>query len=277
MSKLIPILCWASLIIGAPVFATPMLDAHSHYTADNAEALSPQQVVAALDAANVSHLVVSGTPWDAVLSLHEHAPDRVVPLLGVYASHLGKAMWMHDADLPARVEARLAEGEWAGIGELHLFARDAGSPVFAALVRLADAHGLMLLIHGDAEVIDRAFEIAPGLRVLWAHLGTVPTPGLVGRTLERHAGRALWVDTSVRDERIAPDGQLLPEWRALFEAHPERFVVAVDTFSTNRWRNYGEVVASIRGWTADLSPELRERMLWRNAEALFAPWLRGRP
>ncbi|MBA4742300.1 MAG: amidohydrolase family protein [Azoarcus sp.] len=263
--------------LSAASAAPPMLDAHSHYTAGNAEAVSPQEVIAALDAADVSHLVVSGTPWDAVLSLHEHAPERVIPLLGVYANHLGKAMWMHDADLPARVEARLAEGEWAGIGELHLFARDADSPVFAALVRMAADNDLMLLIHGDVAVIDRAFEIAPAVRVLWAHLGTVPTPGLVGRTIERHAKRALWVDTSVRDERIAPDGQLLPEWRALFEAHPQRFVVAVDTFSTNRWRNYGEVVASIRGWTADLSPELRERMLRRNAEALFEPWLRGRP
>ena len=252
-----------------------MLDAHSHYTAGNAEAVSPREVIA-LDAAKVSHLVVSGTPWDAVLGLHEQAPDRVIPLLGVYANHLGKAMWMHDTDLPARVEARLAEGAWAGIGELHLFARDADSPVFAALVRMAADNDLMLLIHGDAAVIDRAFEIAPDVRVLWAHLGTVPTPGLVGRTLERHAGRALWVDTSVRDERIAPDGQLLPEWRALFEAHPERFVVAVDTFSTNRWKNYGEVVATIRAWVDTLSPELRERMLWRNAEALFEPWLRGR-
>lgn len=276
MSELIRILCWASLACVWPAFAGPMIDAHSHYTAGDAEAVSPQEVIAALDAANVSHLVVSGTPGESVRSLHEHAPDRVIPLLGVYANHLGKAMWMHDADLPARVEARLAEGEWAGIGELHLFARDAGSPVFAALVRIAADNGLMLLIHGDAAVIDRAFEIAPEVRVLWAHLGTVPTPGLVGRVLERHAARALWVDTSVRDERIAPEGHLLPEWRALFEAHAEHFVVAVDTFSTNRWRNYGKVVASIRGWTADLSPELRERMLRRNAEALLEPWLRGR-
>lgn len=179
--------------------------------------------------------------------------------------------------MPARIAARAAEGGWAGIGELHLFARDADSEVFADLVRIADEHGLMLLIHGDPAVVERAFDIAPGVRVLWAHLGTVPAPGIVARMLERNAGRGLWIDTSVRDEHIAPDGRLLPEWRELFEAHPERFVVAVDTFSTSRWHNYGEVVQDIRQWVGGLTPEVQERLLWRNAEELFAPWFRDQP
>lgn len=254
-----------------------MIDAHSHYTAGDAAALPPEDIVARLDAAEVSRVVVSGTPWQLARELHEHAPQRVIPLLGVYASHVGKAMWMHDQALPARVAARVAQGGWAGIGELHLFARDAASEVFAELVRIAAAHDLMLLIHGDPAVVERAFEIAPTVRVLWAHLGTVPAPGIVARLLERNAAHALWVDTSVRDERIAPDGLLLPEWRELFEAHPERFVVAVDTFSTNRWRNYGEVVSDIRQWVGGLTPQVQERLLWRNAEELFGPWLRDQP
>ena len=254
-----------------------MIDAHSHYTAGAAAALPPEGIVARLDAAEVSRVVVSGTPWQLARELHEHAPQRVIPLLGVYASHVGKAMWMHDQALPARVAARVAQGGWAGIGELHLFARDAASEVFAELVRIAAAHDLMLLIHGDPAVVERAFEIAPTVRVLWAHLGTVPAPGIVARLLERNAANALWVDTSVRDERIAPDGLLLPEWRELFEAHPERFVVAVDTFSTSRWRNYGEVVSGIRQWVGGLAPEVQERLLWRNAEELFGPWLRDQP
>lgn len=261
-------LLWAALAAAAP-----MIDAHSHYTAEDAAALTPAEVVARLDAAGVSQVVVSGTPWQHARDLHRYAPQRVIPLLGVYRSHVDKALWMHDRSLPARIAEQLTEGPWAGIGELHLFARDADSEVFAELVRLADPHGLMLLIHGDAEVIDRAFELAPQVRVLWAHLGAVPVPSVVAATLQRHAGRALWVDTSVRDERIAPDGVLLPQWRALIEAHPERFVAAVDTFSTNRWRGYEAVVADIRRWVGTLAPDLQERLLRRNAEALLAPWL----
>jgi hypothetical protein len=251
--------------------APPMIDAHGHYTTADAAVFSPADIVAKMDAAGVRRLVVSGTPPAMAQALHRHAPDRFVPLLGVYTTELGKALWMHDAQLPERVRAQLASGHWAGLGELHLFARDAGSPVFAALVRLAAEHRLLLLIHGDAAVVDRAFALDPQARVLWAHLGTVPEPDAVDAVLQRHAGRALWVDTSVRDERIAPGGVLLPAWRALFARHPDRFVVAVDAFSTRRWGRYGEVVATIRTWADTLPPALARRLRHDNAAALLAP------
>lgn len=79
--------CWA---------ANPMIDAHSHYTAGNALALAPEDIVVRLDAAGVARVVVSGSPWQHARELHAHAPERVIPLLGVYASHVGKAVWMHD-------------------------------------------------------------------------------------------------------------------------------------------------------------------------------------
>jgi len=254
-----------------------MIDAHSHYTAADARTLGPVGIVAKLDEGGVSRVVISGTPGSLAQDLHAFAPDRIIPVLGVYNTEADKATWMRDSDLPARVAAQLAERRWAGIGELHLFARDAQSEVFADLVRMAARHGLMVLIHGDAEVVDWAFHIAPDLRVLWAHLGTQPVPELVGAVLKRHANRALWIDTSVRDDRIAPDGRLLPAWRALIEAHPERFVVAVDAFSTQRWGRYGEVTRQIHRWTETLSPTVRDRLLRLNAEALFEPWTRVFP
>jgi hypothetical protein len=157
-----------------------------------------------------------------------------------------------------------------GLGELHIFARDAHSAVLEALVRIAVESDLVLMIHGDVQVIDRIFAIAPQARVLWAHLGTLPVPSLLADTLHRHRDRALWVDTSVRDERIAPGGILLEEWRALFERHPERFVVAVDAFSSHRWRRYGEVVATVRTWVHALPEPLAQRLLHDNAAAMLA-------
>lgn len=254
-----------------------LIDAHSHYTATDARSLSAADIIAKLDASGVSRVVITGTPGHLARELHAHAPGRVIPVLGVYESDADKGTWMMDRDLPARVADQLLRGGWAGIGELHLFARHAQSEVFAKLVRLADRHDLMLLLHGDPEIVDQAFAIAPRIRVLWAHLGTVPEPDEVTRVLQRHADKALWIDTSVRDERIAPQGQLLPAWREVFEAHPDRFVVAVDAFSTRRWGRYEEVVSHIRQWVGALPPSLQERLLWRNAEALFEPWLIQRP
>lgn len=259
---------WALAAAAAP--PPPMIDAHSHYTAADAAVFSATEIVARLDAAGVSRVVISGTPPEAAQVLYRAAPERVLPFLGVYASDADKATWMHDPQLPMRAREALASGRWVGLGELHLFARDAGSPVLEALVHLAVERGLVLMIHGDVEVIDRIFAVAPTARVLWAHLGTVPVPGLLEETLVRHRDRALWVDTSVRDERIAPGGVLQAEWRALVERHPERFVVAVDAFSTNRWRRYGEVVASIRTWVDALPPPLARRLRHDNAAAMLA-------
>jgi predicted TIM-barrel fold metal-dependent hydrolase len=264
-------------LIGTAAQATtlpPMIDAHAHYSAPDAAALPPAAVIGKLDAAGVSRLVVTSAPPELAQILYRHAPARVIPLLGVYDADRDKGNWLGDASLPQRVEARLAQGRWAGIGELHLFAADARHPVFERLVRLADAHQLVLMIHGDEEVVERAFELAPRLRVLWAHLGTQPQPERLARMLKRHPD-TLWIDTSVRDERIAPEGTLLPEWRALFEQHPERFVVAVDTFSLNRWQHYGAVVERIRTWVDALPEPLRSKLLHDNAGRLFAPFLQA--
>jgi hypothetical protein len=249
----------------------PMIDAHAHYSAADAAVFPPEAIVARLDAAGVRRLVVTSSPPQLAQQLYRHAPKRVIPLLGVYDSDLNKASWVHDAGLPARVAAQLQDSAWAGIGELHLFAGDAHQPVFAQLVRLAAANKRVLMVHGDAEVVEQAFAVAPGLRLLWAHLGTDPRPDLLAAMLARHPG--LWIDTSVRDERIAPGGRLLPEWRALFEAHPERFVVAVDTFSVNRWQQYDAVASHIRSWVEPLPQPLKNNLLHDNAARLFDSFL----
>lgn len=265
---------WAGVTTAWGAAPAPFIDAHSHYTAADTRNLDPAGVIAKLDEAGISRMVVSGTPAALAHQLHEHAPERIIPLLGVYGDDADKATWMRDRGLPERVAAQLKTGRWAGIGELHLFAEDARNEVFEALVRMAAQKGLMLLIHGDPEVVDHAFRIAPDVRVLWAHLGTEPTPQAVRQMLDRHRQRALWIDTSVRDDRIAPEGRLLPAWRDLFESHPERFVVAIDAFSPGRWSRYAQVANQIRRWTDALHPSTRDRLLRLNAEALFEPWLR---
>lgn len=273
LTLMVAMLAGASLPAAAsgPPLA-PMIDAHAHYSTPDAQALSPAAVMEKLDAAKVSRLVVTSSPPQLAQQLYHHAPQRVIPLLGVYGSDRDKSNWMRDPSLPDRVAAWLDEGRWAGIGELHLFAADARNPVFERLVKLADAQRLVLMIHGDEEVVSRAFELAPEIRVLWAHLGTQPQPQRLARMLERYP-QQLWIDTSVRDERIAPGGRLLPEWRALFERYPDRFVAAVDTFSVNRWQHYEAVVEQIRAWTGALPEPLRSNLLHDNAARLFAPFL----
>jgi hypothetical protein len=250
--------------------APPLFDAHLHYTGVDAAALPPAEIIGIFDASGVTRAVVSGMPTSAVERLHATAPERIIPFLNVYNAPGAKRDWMHDATLPARVAGLLdaAGGVYRGIGELHIFADDAQSPVLMALADIAAERRLMLQIHGDAEVIDAVFERQPGLTMLWAHLGTEPRPDAIAPVLARHA--SLYADTSVRDGRFVDEqGQLRAEWRAFFTAHADRVLVGVDTFWTRRWKRFDEVTAEIRGWLGQLPPEVADKLAYGNAERLF--------
>jgi hypothetical protein len=265
----------AALLAASPIAPAvapelPLFDAHLHYTGVDAAALPPEEIIAILHANGITRAVVSGMPTSVVERLHAAAPERIIPFLNIYNAPGAKRDWMHDETLPARVAGLLdaADGLYRGIGELHIFEQDAQSPVLMALADLAAERGLMLQIHGDAAVIDAVFARQPGVTVLWAHLGTDPHPDAVAPVLARHPN--LYADTSVRDGRFVDEqGRLRPAWRDFFTAHADRVLVGVDTFWTRRWKRFEEVTDEIRGWLAQLPPDIAEQLARGNAERLF--------
>ncbi|MFP4462734.1 MAG: amidohydrolase family protein [Guyparkeria sp.] len=272
-------LTWLATLWAAPgLSATPLFDAHLHYNAEQQAAIDPETIIETLETNGIEHAVVTSRPPENALLLAELAPDRIVPFLGVYRAKADKETWMDREDLPARVETWLDEGDYRGLGELHLFGEDRDSPVFERLVEIAAERDLVLMIHGDRAVIDRVFEIAPQVDVLWAHLGDTPDPTVLRAALARHPEH-LFIDTSVRDERFMDDdGQLLAEWRALFVDHPNRFVVGVDTYSIARWQRFDDATDTIRQWLDQLPDSVARRLARENArELLLDPLLLGIP
>lgn len=247
--------------------AEPLFDAHLHYNAAHAEHYEPGQIVQKLVKNDITQAVVTSTPAHLSLRLYQQAPDRIVPLLGVYSSPDDKADWARDPELPARIEAQLTTGDWRGIGELHLFAKDRGSPVFRRIIELAVQHDLPLMLHADPAVIDKLYEIAPNQAVIWAHAGTFPYPDLLADYLERYP--ALRIDVSMRDERIAPNGEIADAWYELFVRHPDRFMVGVDTYSLSRWHDFENAASRIRNWLALLPDDIASRLAYQNAAAFF--------
>jgi len=248
--------------------ARVIVDAHLHYTGVDAAALPPSEIIDILDRNGIQAAVVSGMPTWPVERLYEAAPTRILPFLGVYRSADDKRHWMDDPALLPWVETELDTGIYRGIGELHLFAPDRHSPVLAALVDLAQQRGLLLQVHGDAEVIDAVFARAPSVTVLWAHLGTDPRPVELAPVLARHP--RLYLDTSVRDERFVDEqGRLLPHWYRFFVEHADRVLVGVDTYWTRRWRRLDAEVAQIRAWLDQLPPDVADRIAHGNARRLF--------
>lgn len=264
-----PLILFAALLIGAPVRAEPVVfDAHVHYNEQDAQLFTPAQVIELLQDHHVGRALVTSTPAQHAVSLHRLDPERIVPILGVYRNGSNKLNWYLDNSLPGYVEAQIEHGLWRGIGELHVFADQRRNPVLRQLVEMGARHRLVLLMHADPAVIDTIYEIAPDVTVLWAHAGTYPYPDLLQDYLRRYP--RLHIDLSVRNEPIAPDGKIADAWYDLFVQFPDRFVVGVDTYSTNRWRTYGSVIDKIRQWLTQLPADVRDRLAYENAERLFA-------
>ncbi len=246
-----------------------LFDTHLHYSAADATALSPQDIIIRLDRNGIRYAAVTGTPASQVMALYRYAPDRILPLLSLSRGNNDKMSWVQDASLPPYVEAKLKlkQGNWRGIGELHIFAGDRHSTVFKRIVEMASRWALPLLIHGDPAVIDAVYEIAPKQAVIWAHAGTFPYPDLLTNYLQRYP--ALSIDLSMRDGRIAPSGQLDDAWYELFVTYPERFMVGVDTYSVSRWYEVDAVVTTMRNWLAQLPDDVAEKLAYGNAAEFF--------
>ena len=257
-----------SLSMGVVHATEPLFDAHLHYNLEDAAQYPPQQIVNLLRDNGVATAVVTSRPPQQALQLHALAPQLIVPILGIYRVPADKQrLWLRDEDLPARVEKALNNGPWQGIGELHIFALDRYNPVFLRLVELAASRSLPLLMHCDPAVIDALFRHAPQAKVIWAHAGAYPFPPLLRDYLQRYPN--LYVDLSVREERIAPDGELLPEWEWLLSEYADRFLVGVDTYRTDRWAQYPVVAGQIRDLLDQLPVEVAKAIASGNARRLF--------
>lgn len=255
------------VLLPAALYAEPLFDGHLHYNAADAKQYSPQHIIQILDRNQIKYAVINGTPSIHTAHLFRHAPKRIVPFLNIYRSHADKIIWPNDASLPKRIEIELSKGHWRGIGELHLFAKDRHSPVFRRVVEIAMQYKLPLQLHTDPAVIDTVYDIAPNQPVIWAHAGTFPYPDLIADYLQRYS--KLMIDLSVRDERIAPNGEISDDWYELFVRYPDRFIVGVDTYSLSRWQDYDSVVASIRNWLAQLPDDVAHQLAYDNAARFF--------
>ena len=262
------ILIIASWLSTASVQAVqPLFDVHLHYNVEDAAHSAPEAIITQLQVNGVVAATVTSRPPEQVLQLHARAPTLILPMLGVYRTPTEKATWMHDVGLPERVEQALAQGPWRAVGELHLFAEDRRRPVFMRIARLATSRDLPLQLHCDPAVIDALFEQVPGATVIWAHAGAYPYPALLRDYLQRYPG--LYIDLSVRDQRVAPNGEIDPVWELLLMEFSERFMVGVDTYRTDRWRSFPEVVSQIRNWLDQLPDEVSDSIAYRNAARLF--------
>ncbi len=247
----------------------PIFDAHVHYSSEAWKIYPPETVFEILDAAGVTSALVSSTPDDGTLTLRRHNAQRVVPELRPYHGEIHAGNWYRSPEIVAYLEERLKRGFYRGIGEFHLHDEaDARTPTIRRVAALAVAHDIPLHVHSGAGPVNALFELAPDLKILWAHAGFVEPAEVVGEMLDRYD--RLTAEVSFRAQDIAPGGQISEEWRRLFARHPDRFLIGSDTYINERWDSYGSLIDAHRSWLEQLPRETAEAIAYGNAARLFA-------
>ena len=284
------VLAWSVATIAPCRAQEPFADIHVHFNWDQKEIISAPEVVARLRRARVAFAVVTSTPTALALELKQAGGDLIVPFFSPYTHELGRQDWYLDANIVSLAEAGLRNGLYRGIGEVHFmagFKPSIENPVFARLMRLAQRYGVPALVHVDAanEVpFVRICEAYPELKIIFAHAGGNLAADHVRRVIESCAN--VTIEFSARDPwryggLTGDDGLLLPEWRELVIAHPERFVTGTDPVwkvtrtqtwdqADDGWDYFEQLLTYHRRWLDDLPLAVRDRVRLENARRLLA-------
>lgn len=246
----------------------PLFDTHLHYNVEATRRYPLSAVFELWKQNHVSGVIANSRPNDGTRALYEakQREVRVVPFIRPYVVQPDRYTWFDDPKIYALIESEYQRGYYRGIGEFHLFGKDAGGEWVKRTVDFAVAHDLILHAHSDDEAVDILFAHNPGARIIWAHTGFTTPPETIGKYLERYPG--LWGELSYRDD-MTENGRLKESWRRLLLTYPDRFLIGSDTWVTERWDQYAQIMADYRVWLAQLPAAVAEKIAWRNAEKLF--------
>ena len=246
-----------------------LFDGHLHLNWENGFRFPVDEAFALMRANGVTTILATSRPNDSTHALVEGAREgvRVVPFLRPYRVRSDVQTWSTDATVPALLEEEFRRGYYVGLGEFHLSGDAAASDVVRQAVGFARRHGLWLHAHVDDAALEILYRHDPDARVIWAHTGFSTPPEKVTAYLRAHP--LLVCELSYRYGITGEGGKLTPEWRRLFEAVPDRFIIGSDTWTPQRWQVYGELMEGYRAWLGQLPRPVADRIAHGNGERLF--------
>ncbi len=247
----------------------PIFDAHMHYNWEPTPRYSLPEILALFKASGVTGILATSRPNDGTRAIVEAKPPGlwVVPFIRPYNVRADIGTWFNDEKTIRLIRTEYERGYYRGIGEFHIYGRSAGTDWVKEIVGFAAERGLYLHAHADDEAVEILFGHDPRTRMIWAHTGFSTPADKVAAYLQRWPD--LWCELSYRSGITDGAGRLTPEWRALFERFPDRFMLGSDTWIPGRWETYGDIMAGYRVWLEQLPRPIAEQVAYRNAEKLF--------
>lgn len=227
---------------------------------------------------------------ESVADAARRLPQRFIAFASVSPERLAfRRAWQGDpAPLLAELDTLLESGRFRGIGEVspvHFPSPgfpeadfDVEGPMMAGLMALARKHRVPVLLHIEwtrLDAFERLLAAHRDVTVIWAHGGYTPL-FIAQRLLARHAN--LVYELSARtwpehgrspDYTILRDGQAVwPQWLALIEAQPQRFIVGSDAAQRTRETDDARY-ASVQNFLRQLTPATREAVARGNLTRLL--------
>lgn len=246
----------------------PIFDTHVHYKQPAWSVYPPDVIIDMMENSGVIKALVSSTPDEGTRMLYREDPDRIIPFLRPYHDAVDSSNWHQDERIIEYFRTRLEMPIYKGLGEFHIHNPiDADSPVIKMTVQLAVERDLYIHVHSNHQAVEQIFAYEPNVKILWAHAGMSDAPSVVSEMFNRFEN--LWVDISIREYEIAPNGKLDAEWEKLFLEHSDRITIGSDTWINAQWDNYEEIIAFDRNWLAQLPPEVATKIAHGNARRLF--------
>jgi hypothetical protein len=246
-----------------------IFDAHLHYNWEPTPFYQLDEVLALFKKHRVTGILATSRPNIGTHALMDAKTGlQVVPFIRPYRVRADMGSWFNDPVIFDLVQEEFKRGYYRGIGEFHLFGKAADTEIVKKTVDFAVANNLYLHAHADDEAVEILMRHNPRARIIWAHTGFGLAGERVSAMLAKHP--KLWGELSYRSGITDGSGKLTPEWRALFERYPDRFLLGSDTWVPQRWASYGEIMAGYRGWLAQLPPAVAKQIAHDNARGLFA-------
>ena len=247
-----------------------IFDAHLHYNWEPKPFYQLDEVLALFKKHRITGILATSRPNTGTHALMDAKAEglQVVPFIRPYRVRADMAAGSTTPSSSTWYRDEFKRGYYRGIGEFHLSGKAADTEMVKKTVDFAVANNLYLHAHADDEAVEILMRHNPRAKVIWAHTGFGLSSDRVSAMLAKYP--KLWGELSYRSGIIDGSGKLTPEWRALFERYPDRFLLGSDTWVPERWASYGEIMAGYRGWLAQLPPPVAKQIAHGNARGLFA-------
>ncbi|MDO8979435.1 MAG: amidohydrolase family protein [Afipia sp.] len=263
-----------ALLAAAPVRAAEepieIFDAHLHYNWEPKPYYQVEEVLALFKKHRVTGILATSRPNTGTHALMDAKAEGlwVVPFIRPYRVRPDIQTWFNDPTIFDLVQDEFKRGYYRGIGEFHLSGKAAATEWVKKAVDFAVANDLYLHAHADDEAVEILMRHNGRAKIIWAHTGFSLAPSRVASMLATYP--QLWGELSYRGGITGAGGELTPEWRAMFEKYPDRFLLGSDTWISERWSSYGAIMAEFRGWLKQLPPAVARQIAHGNAKRLFA-------